>query len=75
MGRETLDGDDLSGFRAEYDRKVNEELPEKARNSDGWPIRLDYCFGRVVLNNLFEDEWYGHVNGRPAYEYLSRSEL
>jgi hypothetical protein len=75
MGQETLDGDDLSEYRAEYTRKVNQELPERAQNSDGWPIRLDHCFGRVVLDNLFGDEWYGHVDGRPAYEHLSRDEL
>lgn len=75
MGQQTLDGDDLSQLRAEYTRKVNEELPERARNGDGWPIHLDHCFGRVVLDNLFGDEWYGHIDGRPAYEHLSRSEL
>lgn len=75
MGQETLSGDDLSELRAEYKRKVNEELPEKAQSSDGWPIHLDHCFGRVVLDNLFEDEWYGHVDDRPAYENLTRDEL
>ncbi len=75
MGQETLDGNDLSQLRAKYNRKVNEELPEKAQSSDGWPIHLNHCFGRVVLDNLFGDEWYSHVDGRPAYEHLSRSEL
>lgn len=75
MGQQTLDGDDLSQLRAAYTRKVNEELPARARNGDGWPIHLDHCFGRVVLDNLFGDEWYGHIDGRPAYEHLSRSEL
>lgn len=75
MGQETLSGDDLTELRAEYDSKVNERLPEKAQSSDGWPIHLDHCFGRVVLDNLFEDEWYSHVDGRPAYEHLSRDEL
>jgi hypothetical protein len=75
MGQETLDGDDLSQLRAEYNRKVNEELPERAQSSDGWPIRLDHCLGRVVLDNVFGDEWYSHVEGRPAYKHLSRSEL
>lgn len=75
MGQETLRGDDLSELRAEYKRKVNEELPEMAQNSDDWPIHLDHCFGRVILDNLFEGEWYGHVDGRPAYEHLSPDEL
>jgi len=75
MGQETLNGGDIGGLREEYKQKVNEELPEKAQNSDGWPIHLDHCFGRVVLDNLFGDEWYSHVDGRPAYEHLSREEL
>lgn len=75
MTQETLGGEDISELRAEYDRKVNERLPEAARNSEGWPIHLDHCFGRVVLDNLFGDEWYGHVDGRPAYENLSPGEL
>jgi Lhr-like helicase len=75
MGQETLDGDDLSELRAEYNRKVNKELPERAQSSDGWPVHLDHCFGRIVLDNLFADEWYSHVDGRPAYEHLARNEL
>ncbi|ERH10494.1 MAG: hypothetical protein J07HX64_02269 [halophilic archaeon J07HX64] len=75
MGQETLGGEDLSELREAYRRKVNEELPEQAQRSDGWPIHLDHCFGRVVLDNLFEDEWYDHVDGRPAYEHLSAREL
>ncbi len=75
MGQETLRGDDLSQLRDTYRRKVHQELPERAQNSDNWPIHLDHCFGRVVLDNLFEDEWYDHVDGRPAYEHLSTQEL
>lgn len=75
MGQETLDGENISDLREAYKQKVTDELPEKARHSDGWPIHLDHCFGRVVLDNLFQDEWYDHVNGRPAYENLSEEEL
>ena len=75
MGQETLNRNNLSELRAEYDRKVNEELPAQAQNSDGWPIHLDHCFGRVVLDNLFGDEWYSHVDDRPAYKHLSHTEL
>ena len=75
MGQRTLSGADLSELRAEYDRKVNRELPATARRRDGWPIRSDHCFGRVVLDNLFGDEWYDHVDGRPACEHLSAEAL
>lgn len=75
MGQETLGGDDISDLREEYDRKVHERLPERAQVSEEWPIAHDHCFGRVVLDTLFEDEWYSHVDGRPAYEHLSPAEL
>ena len=73
MGQQTLRGEDISGLREEYARKLHERLPEQA--GDEWPIDLDHCFGRVVLDTLFEDEWYTHVDGRPAYEHLSPAEL
>lgn len=75
MGQETLDGVDLSRLRAEYDRKVHDLLPAQAQSSEGWPIHADHCFARVVLDNLFQDVWYDHVNGRPAYKHLSQDEL
>ena len=74
MGQRTLDGDDISELRAAYVRRVTEELPRAARR-EGWPIREDHCFGRVVLDNVFCDAWYDHVDGRPAYEHLSAAEL
>ncbi len=75
MGQQTLDGADLSTLRAMYRRKVTEQLPAQAQQCDGWPIHPNHCFGRVVLDNLFEDEWYDHVDGRPAYKHLSKPEL
>ena len=74
MGQRTLDGDDISELRAAYVRRVTEELPRAARR-EGWPIRDDHCFARVVLDNVFGDAWYGHVDGRPAYRHLSPAEL
>lgn len=75
MGQETLEGTDITRLRRTYRRKVTEALPQAARDAGDWPIRHDHCFGRVVLDNVFEDEWYGHVDGRPAYEALSEDEL
>lgn len=75
MDQTTLDGDDISELRAEYDSKVHTRLPERAQAEGGWPIQLDHCFARVVLDNVFEDEWYEYVNGRPAYKHLSTEEL
>lgn len=75
MGQRTLTGTDLSALRAEYDRKVHHALPARAREAGDWPIRADHCFARVVLDSVFGDVWYDHVDGRPAYEHLTADEL
>ncbi|WP_435094764.1 hypothetical protein [Halorubrum sp. N11] len=75
MGQQSLDGHDLTGLRAAYTRKVTEELPKRARQGDSWPIRDDHCFARVVLDAVFQDAWYDHVDGSPAYKQLSAAEL
>ncbi|EMA21556.1 hypothetical protein [Haloarcula marismortui] len=75
MGQTTLTGVDIASLRETYLRKVTETLPARARASGDWPIHRDHCFSRVVLDTVFEDEWYDHVNGRPAYEHLSVAEL
>ena len=41
----------------------------------GWPIRLDHCFQRVLLDAIFDDVWYAHVPRRPAYRHLSDDRL
>lgn len=73
MGQESLGGDNLSELRAAYTQKVHHELPTVA--DPEWPIHRDHCFARVVLDNLFQDQWDTHVSGRPAYEHLSPDEL
>jgi hypothetical protein len=75
MGQTTLNGVDIASLRETYLRKVTETLPAQARARGDWPICRDHCFSRVVLDNVFEDEWYDHVDGRPAYEHLSVAEL
>jgi hypothetical protein len=75
MGQQTLSGTDISTLREEYLRKVTKELPAKAQTSDGWPITDDHCFARVVLDNIFEDEWSHHISRSPAYKQLSEAQL
>ena len=45
----------------EYRRLVREELPAAARKN-GWPLRLDHCFARVILDALFDGCWYEHLD-------------
>jgi hypothetical protein len=75
VGQQTLGGTDITSHPERYRTLVHERLPAAAQQAETWPIRHDHCFARVVLDNVFEDEWYGHVDGRPAYEHLSASEL
>lgn len=75
MGQHTLDGDDITALRETYDRLVHDRLPAAARAAGDWPIREDHCFARVVLDAVFEDAWDAHVDGRPAYEHLSATQL
>lgn len=75
MGQQTLDGTDLTTLRSRYLTLINEQLPAAARRHPSWPIRQDHCFARVVLDTVFQDEWYNHVDGRPAYNHLTADEL
>lgn len=62
---------------AEYRRLVRTELPAAARENH-WPIRLDHCFARVLLDAVFNDCWYGHLDrrrGRSAEKQLTVEQL
>lgn len=43
-------------------------LPEVAEPR-GWPVTLDHCFQRILLDNACGGRWYDHVEGRPAYRH------
>ncbi len=41
-----------------------------------WPIREDHCFMRIVLDHLFQDCWYHHLDRRlRAYRQLQADQL
>lgn len=61
------------GLQERYLKLTGEVMPKLA-SKHGWPIRFDHCFQRVVLDNVFQDEWYGHVDS-PAYKNLSEKEM
>lgn len=44
------------------------DLPAVA-SARGWPIRLDHCFQRVLLDNACGGVWYATIAGRPAYRH------
>ncbi|MEO1528631.1 MAG: hypothetical protein AAFX06_24690, partial [Planctomycetota bacterium] len=42
----------------------------------GWPLRDDHCFMRVILDQLFGDCWYSHLDKRlVAYRQLNCEQL
>lgn len=43
-------------------------LPAAAGTRD-WPVSLDHCFQRILLDNAFAGRWYDHVARRPAYRH------
>ncbi len=54
---------------------TREALPSRAR-AEGWVVHFDHCFMRILLDHLFEDEWYGHLSRKEAaYKQLSVEQL
>ena len=67
----------LETLRQQYCQLVNETLPDAARSSS-YLIRFNHCFARIILDNLFEDCWYNHLQkgGKvPAYKQLTMEQL
>jgi hypothetical protein len=65
--------EDTTDLRREYRRLTEDVLPAEADGS--WPVHLDHCFQRIVLDAVFGDEWYDHVDGRPARDHLTADQL
>ena len=66
-----MDDDEL---RAEWRRWMGERLPDLARRRPDWPIRLDHCFGRVILDAVCGRPWREAVRP-PAWRHLPREAL
>ncbi|EFL89338.1 hypothetical protein [Ahrensia sp. R2A130] len=45
---------------------TRQELPSVAAQR-GWPIHLDHCFQRVLLDAACSTVWYDVITSRPAY--------
>ncbi|MEZ3144775.1 hypothetical protein [Halobaculum sp. MBLA0143] len=65
--------EDTGPLREEYRELTERRLPAAA--DDDWPVTEDHCFQRIVLDTLFEDAWYDHVDGRPAVRSLTADQL
>jgi hypothetical protein len=47
---------------------TRERMPVLA-GARGWPVRLDHCFQRILLDNAVGGVWYDAIAGRPAYAH------
>ena len=54
-------------LEADWLRLTRDALPAVA--APDWPIRLDHCFQRVLLDAACEGRWYDHIAKRPAYRH------
>ena len=45
------------------------DLPAAARTRRDWPVRLDHCFQRILLDHATGGVWYDAIPKRPAYAH------
>jgi hypothetical protein len=59
-----------------YRMLVDEALPAAARDGR-WSVRLNHCFGRVLLDDAVGGCWYDHLDRKagPAYRQLDDDQL
>lgn len=55
-----------------YKQLLNETLPASLTK----PVRYNHCFNRIVLDWLFQDVWYDHLNrSKTAISQLDNIQL
>jgi len=65
---------DRQALKKRWLELTRETLPALARGRH-WPVHLDHCFQRILLDNACEGRWTDHVQGRPAYACAEREML
>ncbi|TDH27034.1 hypothetical protein EXU57_09560 [Segetibacter sp. 3557_3] len=48
----------MSDLLDTYKKLINVELPQKYQH----PVRYNHCFARIILDWLFDDCWYNHLD-------------
>ena len=67
--------ENLEPLRQRYLELTKRHLPERAQ-TEGWTLKFDHCFMRVVLDHLFQDAWYNHLTRKgAAYKQLDEEQL
>ena len=60
-----------------YLHLTNHTLPDVAQEHN-WPVRLNHCFQRIILDTIFRNCWYHHLDRSkrvPAYRQLTDEQL
>ncbi|WP_036487289.1 hypothetical protein [Myxosarcina sp. GI1] len=67
---------DIEQLRQRYLHLINEELPAQAKQRN-FPVSLNHCFARIILDNLFNCCWYEVIDRKQgaAYKQLSVEQL
>ena len=60
--------------RAAWRDLVERRLPEAARTHRDWPVRLDHCFARILLDHACGGPWRERVKP-PAHANLPADRL
>lgn len=56
--------------------ELTRELLPIASARHHWSVTEDHCFMRILLDQLFQDCWYHHLNSKqPAYRQLNLDQL
>ena len=66
--------DDEARLRARWRELVERSLPEAARGRPDWPVRLDHCFARILLDNVVGRPWREAV-APPAWRTMPPDRL
>ena len=70
----TDDAPDLECTRQRWRELVEHELPAAAATHPEWPIRLDHCFARVILDAVFGRPWREAI-AAPAWRSMDAGAL
>lgn len=69
---ESTESQTLEALRERYTGLINHTLPGTFTQ----PVRFNHCFARIVLDWLYQDCWYNHLDKtKPAYKQLTPQQL
>ncbi len=63
-----------NALQALWLQRMRQDLPAAAATRPDWPIRLDHCFGRVILDAVCGAPWR-EVVASPAWRHLTPDRL